>query len=577
MMMPFRRPVPSFLPPCALLFGALLSSIAFAATLKPLPNPDLSKLDPAVAEETRGFQEYFESNKAGKTGDDLAELYATLAAAYVRAGLLDAAEVAVYDAAQLGPHDARWIYLQGVVARMQDKHREAEEFFARATAENGSYLPTSIALAGERMRRNDLDNARVPLQAYVAKYQNEPAPYALLGDIALRQKRYDDAISYLNKALSLDPAANQLYASLAEAQAGAGNAQAAAQARAKAGNVPPRLDDPLLRRMLSFTPATAKVAGPRTQAKPGGRDAGAAPRSAAPAAGSAVDLSALLAQRRYDEVRRRLDAALEKDPKNADLLALYARTDAAAGDLDQAKARARAAVAADPRNARAQLDSGLVAEMSGDDAGAEAAYLRAISADAKLAEAHYRYANLLMRTNRAADAVGEYRTLTRLSPDNGEAWARLLAAHVGAGHCAAGIKEMSDGLRQQPKDPLLLQLFARVASTCPGARPEERQIALDYAGDIYKANVGDAAQVGEAYALALAANGKWDEAVETQAAAMFAALRSGGDAASRVYREFYEQFKAHKLPDRPWPRDSAAYSPPRPAPDPKPAAKPAGK
>lgn len=571
-MMSLRRTLLFVVPPKALLLAVLLPSIAFAATLKPLPKPDLSRLDPAVAKETRGFQEYFEKNKAGKTGDDLAELYATLAAAYVRARLLDAAEVAMYDAAQLGPHDARWIYLQGVVARMHDKHREAEEFFARATAENSSYLPTSIALAGERMRRNDLDNARVPLQEYVAKYQNEPAPYALLGDIALRQKRYADAVNYLNRALKLDPAANQLYASLAEAHDGAGDMQAARDARAKAGNVPPRLDDPLLRRMLSFTPATIKVvgAGDRSQA---GNTAANTPTRSGSAAGPGADIATLLAQRRYDDVRRRLDAALAKNPKDANVLALYARTDAAAGDLDKARTRARAAIAADPRNAQAQLDYGLVAEMSGDDAGADAAYQRAISADPKLAEAHYRYANLLMRNGRHADAVDEYRALTRLSPDNGEAWARLLAAHVGAGHCAAGIKEMSDGLKQQPKDALLLQLFARVASTCPGARPEERQIALDYAADIYKANVGDAAQVGEAYALALAANGKWDEAVETQAAAMFAALRSGGDAASRMYREFYEQFKAHKLPDRPWPRDSAAYSPPRPAPDAKPAQK----
>jgi tetratricopeptide (TPR) repeat protein len=568
-MMSFRQSFLPSLPRNVLLLAVLLPSFAFAAALKPLPNPDLSKLDPAVAKETRGFQEYFAKNKTAMTGDDLAELYATLGAAYVRAGLFDAAEAAIYNAAQLGPHDARWPYVQGVVARMQDKHAEAERYFERTIAENASYLPSSIALAGERMRRNDLDGARAPLEAYIAKYQNEPAPYALLGDIALREKRYGDAIRQLQRALQLDPAANALYASLATAHDGAGNAEAARAARAKAGNVPPRLDDPLLRRLLSFTPATAKVVRGKER-----------PRAGAPGApGAGADLGELLAKGRYDEVRRLLDAALAKTPGDASLLALYARTDAAAGDLEKARTRARAAVAADPRNAQAQLDSGLVAEMSNDDAGAQGAYQRAISADPELAEARYRYGNLLMRTGRHADAVEQYRALTRISPDNGEAWARLLAAHVGAGHCAAGIKEMSDGLGKQPKDALLLQLFARVASTCPGARPEERRIALDYAGDIYKANIGDAAQVGEAYALALAANGKWDEAVETQAAAMFAALRNGGDAASRIYREFYDQFKAHKLPNRPWPRDSAAYSPPRPAPDARPAktAQPTGK
>ena len=50
-------------------------------------------------------------------------------------------------------------------------------------------------------------------------------------------------------------------------------------------------------------------------------------------------------------------------------------------------------------------------------------------------------------------------------------------------------------------------------------------MALDYGGKIYQQS--DAAPVGEAYALALAANGKWDDAVKTQQAAMFVLVRNG--------------------------------------------------
>lgn len=275
----------------------------------------------------------------------------------------------------------------------------------------------------------------------------------------------------------------------------------------------------------------------------------------------------------YAAAARALDAALKLKPDDPVLLGLYARVEAAAGNLSEAKTRAQAAVAAGSGNALAQFSLGWVLDMNHDDAGAEAAYRKALTINPQLGDARRALGNLLMRTSRPAQAADQYRELTRMQPDQGEGWAHLVAAEVAAGHCPVALKTLNDGLAKRPDYGYLMQLFMRVSSTCSAAHAEERRMALDYGGELYKKS--NAAQVGEAYALALAANGKWDDAVKTQGAAMFDLLRIGHRGAAIESREFLKKFEAHQMPERPWPSANVLFNPPRPAPDPKPAAQPA--
>ena len=92
-------------------------------------------------------------------------------------------------------------------------------------------------------------------------------------------------------------------------------------------------------------------------------------------------------------------------------------------------------------------------------------------------------------------------------------------------------------------------------------------MALDYGDKLY--HQSDAAPIAEAYALALAANGKWDDAVKIQQGAMFVLVRNGRKAELPAYRDFLQQFQARKLPDKPWPPMSVLLKPERPRPDAK--------
>lgn len=540
----------------ALALGSLGPASAADAPLRPVPTPDLSKLPAKQAEELRSARVSFDKVREHQTGEVLAETYGILGTAYARYGFYDAAAVAFDDAIALAPRAARWLYLRALLANAQRQPAVASGFLERAFAQNPNYLPIRVALASAKIEAGDLDGARTLLEAVAKPEGGAAVPFAMLGDIALRQRRYADAVERYGRALTLDPKATRLQARLAEAYAGAGNAKAAAEARAKAGDAAPKLDDPVGSSLLGG--AAAVDDGP-----------------ADPLARAIAEATTLVAQRQYDAARQRLDAALKQKPNDPYLLATYARIDAAAGDLTAAKTRAAAAVAAGPNDALALLAQAVVAEMANDDRAAEAGYGKAIAKDTRLIEPRLRLANLLLRTARPQAAAEQYRALLALEPGNGTYLMSLVAAQAAAGRCADALKDVNAALAKDANSPFLLELFVRVAATCPAVSASEKRMAFDYAGKIYRAH--EVAPIGEAYALALAANGKWDDAVKTQEGAMFLLVRNGRGSEVPAYREFLDQFKAHKLPERPWPASSSLFRPQRPAPDPQPAVAPAAK
>ncbi len=551
-----RAPLAFFLS-LALGLSASLAHADETVALKTVPTPDLSKLPPAQATELRAARTSFEKVREHQIGDALAETHALLGMEYARAGFYDAAAVALDDAIQLAPRGGRWLYLRGLLANAQRQQPAAAGFFQRAFAANANYLPIRVALAGARMEAGDLDAARTLLEPAAQTASTAAVPFAMLGDIALRQRRFPEAIERYKRALELDPQATRLQTQLAEAYTGAGDAKAAAAARAKGGDVAPKLDDPIGSNLIGkgTTTAPAAAATPTLPADP-------LQRNVAEALG-------LLDQKKYDAARQHMDTALKLLPNDPDLLVIYSRIEAASGNLVAAKTRADAAVAAGPSKASPYVAQGVVAEMSGDDKAAEIAYTKAIGRDAAMPEPRQYLGNLLMRTNRPAAAAQQYRELIKLDPSNGAYLMRLVAAQSVDGHCAEAFKDVNAQLAKQPQHPFLLELFVRLASTCPAARPEEKRMALDYATKLYRKN--EVAPIAEAYALALGANGKWDDAVKTQEGAMFLLVRARATVGIPAYRETLTQLKAHTLPTRPWAASSAVFQPQRPQPDPKPA------
>ncbi len=561
---------------------ALSAGVASAQNLRPLPNPDLSRLSAAESAELREARANFDKAVVGKSGVTLAELYGNLAAVYARARLLDVTRVAIDNAALAAPLDDRWPYLQGTLARMDGQHAQARAAFEKSLRLNGMYLPTRIALAGELLRADDVAGADRLLAAALADHERQPALRAMLADVAYRQQRYKDAIAYLQEALRLDPRATALYGALARAHEAAGQPKEAAEARARTGDVPPYLEDPLSARLLpapvmSNLAAAARQAGAARAAQPAA-PAGAqqAPDPRAVAIGEANQFAAA---GRYADARAALDKALASSPRDVSVLSTYARVEAADRRFDAARARATEATRAEPTSVLAWMTFGFVAEVSGDDVGAGNAYQRAVSADPKATAGQIALGNLALRSGRAADAVSAYRATTLAEPENAENWARLLAAQFSAGQCAAGLREAAENARQHPRDPLFADLYIRAASTCPAATPAQKKAVLGNAEALYRqAPATSLAQIAETYALALAANGRWDEAIQTQGSAIYETATLGDQGAAAQYREVFQQLQAKRMPNLPWAGSHPLLKPQRPAPPPKAATgAPAGK
>jgi tetratricopeptide (TPR) repeat protein len=554
----------------ALGLGAASVTPAFAADplVKTVPMPDLSKLPTLKQKELRDARFQFEKDKPSLVGDDLASAHAELGATYARAGFYDAAAVALEDAAALAPNDARWIYAHGLVARMQKQDAAAIDDFQRAFAIDKAYLPIRIALANANIEKGDLEAARKLMADYTASNTKDAVAFALQGEIALREKRYPEAIDATKRALAVDPKATKLYAQLAEAYTGAGDAKAAADARAKAGTGVPALGDPILIGLLQST-------GNSDAPAPESGDA----KKPAPPADPMASARILMGARNYDGVRKNLDDVLRAKPGDVEALLMYARADAASGNVAHAQTQARAAVAANPNSAGAQLVLGGVLEMANDDRGAQAAYEKSASLAPKAAEPLIALGNMQMRGHHDAEAATQYRAALKADPTSAEAWSRIVAAQTAGGDCVGAIKDVNSALAKDSHNGILMELFIRSASTCPGASAEEKRMALDYGKDIYRQN--DTAAIGEAYALALAANGKWDDAVKTQQAAMFLLVRNGRREIVPAYRETLQQFQAKKVPTTPWAPSGELMQPKRPAPDaapapPKPNGRPPG-
>lgn len=521
-----------------LLAFASASGLCAEPVVKPVPQPDTRALAPDAAKRITQAHTDFEAGRVNLVGSSLAEGYAQLGAFYLKEGFPDSAAVAFYDATQLDPKDPRWWYISGVVSHQLKKDAEARTAFETALSIDKVYLPIRYRLADVLVTQGDLDGARKVLLDATKDNPDHGELFAFLGRAELKQRRYDDAIAHLEQALKTAPQATALYKDLADAYQAKGQNEQAQAARAKVGDGEPVVADPLFTGIYM----TAK----------------AAPR---PPGDKPIDLARqFMSQQQFAMARSELEDALKANPNDIDAIALAARLDALLGRADVAQNEASRALKIDANNASANLSQGMVYEFAGDDAKAQPYYQRAAKADPNLPDAHLLLGNALMRRARFAEAAEEYRKVVSIDTTSIDAQGRLAAALVSAGRCRDALNGINTALSARARDGDLLQIFVRLASTCNAATQQERNMALDYGQALYKQRPSVADTV--AFALAQAANGKFDDAQKSLAEAIFDAERAQDKARAAAYRETMRLYAAHKLPDHPWPADHPFFKPP---------------
>lgn len=430
----------------AALLGLLTAASSAAQhALPPLPRPALD-LFPAAARETVS-REY---QRAAARSTDAA---AVGAFGRVLHGW-EQWELAhqVYARAQaLAPKTFEWHYLDAVVLQRLARHGEAAARLRAALDAAPDFKPARIKLADALFDAGAVEESRRVYEALAADPATEPMGVYGLGRIAAAEKRHEEAVRHLERAVELVPSWGSAHYALALSYRALGRRDAAERA---------------LERHASYGPQWPAIEDPILAALAGVRDD---PRGI-------LQRGIVLAERGdIPEAIAAHEAALARDPSllqaHVNLISLYGRQGnwekgethykaavRLGGDLrdahydygvmlglqqkwDEAAAAYRTALAANPLHARASNNLGEIFERQRNVEAALGAYMRAVESQPTFRLARFNAARMLIGLGRTGEAVSHLEQI--VEPRDAEAPRYLFAlsvAYVRAGRKEDGIK-----------------------------------------------------------------------------------------------------------------------------------------
>ncbi len=464
--------------------------------------PDLDKLDLPVREQFDAFHSRLEQAAAQDPVDRaaLAGAYGDIAMLYHAYEYWEPSAAAYRNAQQLQPHNPDWPYYLGLVAITLGEVALAESSFKRVLE-----LRPADDLALARLGETYLESGRLEAarEQFDRSLAINPRNFrALLGEgrRALELSDYDAAADYLKRAGAIDASSTQVNHALGLAYRGAGQMDQAREhfemAQSSHGLEHASVtNDPRFNAITELRKGSVTHDFKALQALVEGRmdDAIREMRLAIEADPNNLDnrrnLGLLLIRSEQHEAGiRELNQILLRDPQHVETLKLLAENAAMAGALDEARSRLDQALEADPEDGEVWLMIGNLDSHLGDDEHALEAYRAARKYSPTLAMGYVGIALSLMRLERHEEALEIARVGMEAAPDNRAL--RVIAARVMAGS------------------------------------PDERLHDPDTALSLMRQSVrgGLALNEAETIAMAFARQGRFDQAVSWQQAALAGAV-----------------------------------------------------
>jgi tetratricopeptide (TPR) repeat protein len=364
----------------------LTLSMATGQSPAPLPSFPLETYPPAMRDSlTRALRE----SEAHATDAGAAGKLAQLLQAWEQ---WDAAHAVYTRAVGLDPRTFEWKYLDACVLERLVRPTEVAARLREALAIRPDYLPARVKLADALLSAGRVDESRQMFSALLREPEAEPEAVFGLGRIAASEGRHDEAVRYIQRALTLFPEWGAAQYSLGLSLRALGRRDEAAQAlqrHAQYGAKWPAVSDPVL----------AAVAALRA-------DPAARLRRAQKLA-DAGDANGAIAE---------YEAALKADPSlttaHENLIKLYG------GVQNWAKAEEhyRAAVASGSDLAELHYDYGVLLSMQQKWTEAADAYRRAIAINPRYPEALNNLGQMLERTRQIDEALASYRKALESQP-----------------------------------------------------------------------------------------------------------------------------------------------------------------
>jgi tetratricopeptide (TPR) repeat protein len=297
----------------------------------------------------------------------------------------------------------------------------------------------------------------------------------------------------------------------------------------------------------------------------------AVPDPAADALGDKVAASKVLLRRgqragrsgRFDQAEKAFRAAVAADPTNAEALANLGISLANLDRIEEAQNHLEQALRMDPSIAVAHLSLGVLHDRQGRDAAAIEQYEAALTHDRDYIQAYVYLADALMRQGDALRAAARYAEALGKSPDSMRMRYSLAMAYVKGHRLGDARKTLEDGLAAQPGNQVFINALARILATAPDRRLRDGPRALDLARKLFE--VARVPDVGQTYAMALAENGRFEEAAKLQEETIIAFERSGAAVSGKFLADNLDRYRRREPARAGWAADDPVFAPRSPA------------
>ena len=183
--------------------------------------PLLDDLEAAVAEQIRdAHRQTLEIVATNGASRDAADAYGSLARVYHAYEFFDSAEPAYVNAGRLASRNSEWFHLLGALYQQTGRLEEAAQAFATARRLQPSDHAAAIHLGEVFLSLNRLFDAREQFQSVIDTFPT--VARRGLGDVALREGRYAEAVEHYLAVLDRVPQAAAIHYPLAMAYRGMG-------------------------------------------------------------------------------------------------------------------------------------------------------------------------------------------------------------------------------------------------------------------------------------------------------------------------------------------------------------------
>lgn len=505
--------------------------------LLPMPQPNLEQTTPAVARQIRERQlwQFRIDSASASTAQQKGAAMGELGALYHAYQMEGEAVVCYRNAEALDPDAFRWPYYLCQALGRTNQPEEALKACRRAAELNNQDAAVRVRLAELLNFLGRSEEAKPFFQQALEMDPSTAAAHSGLGLILIASDPAA-AASHFEKALELQPDALAAHTRAAAAHRASGNEARAAAHEAKAGEGEVKLAEPLMAAIQGLSVGQQLY---RQKAQ------------------RAIDAE------KFDEAEENFRRAVAADPLFADLRVALAAILVQNNKPGEALEQYQLALDLSPKHPRASFGAAFLLQRSGRDQEAIPYYRVALETTPGHRPSRTNLAQALFETEQYDEALGELTLLVAEEPNDISMRLVEVGTLIKMDRFREALGRLEAGVTELEGHAALKQTLARFLATVRDDELRDGERAMLLADELFKAE--EAPENAETLAMALAAAGRFDEAVQVQQVLLATAQEAGRENLVQAVTQNLERFRRGETALPPWEvkRDSPAGPGPR--------------